>query len=136
MYLAGYRQVGSNASSCCTRIQYLLAKPDTDHYQYRMSNDADDDWLAPHEAMTAEERFEALLVSDPGCYLRDSEADSAQPFADIVTATAEAPASPEATVRDAAGQCLAMSSPDRASWVFTRLGAMRVELDAGLRVAS
>ena len=101
-----------------------------------MSNDADDDWLAPHEPMTAKERFVELLANDKGCYRYESSEESAQPFADILTATSEPPRTPEAVIRDAADRALALCTPDRAGWMFTSLGAMRVELDSGLRVAS
>lgn len=95
-----------------------------------MSNDADSDWLSPHEPMTPADRHAAMLEHDPGVYLRDSDVDHAQPFADLITATAEPPASPEATVRDAAERCLALCSPDRSGWIFTMLGAKRIEADA------
>lgn len=95
-----------------------------------MTHDADSDWIGRQATLTPAEAHAAALEMDPGCYLLDSEGDALQPFADIITATSEAPRTPEATISDAAGYCLAMCATDRAAWVFTVLGTQRVEVDA------
>ncbi len=50
-----------------------------------------------------------------------------QPFALLETAMILPPCSPEATIANARGQCLAMcdASGDRAVWAVTQLGATR-----------
>lgn len=95
-----------------------------------MRPEDDSDWLTPDAPMTAKERFAALLLNDPGVYRFEAPEESCQPFASIVTAMTLPPATPEAVIRDAADRALAVCAPDTATWMLTRLGAMRHELDA------
>ncbi len=88
----------------------------------------DSDWIPGDGPMSDRERFENLLAQDPGCYLRDSDADAVQPFAHLETAMMLPPAGPEASIRDAAGRCLAHADQERAAWIVTQLGAMHHEV--------
>lgn len=96
-----------------------------------MPNDADSDWLSPHEPMTPADRHAAMLEQDPGCYRFEAPEENAQPFADMVSATCEPPTTPEAVIRDAAGRALALCTPDAAGWMFTALGVKRLAIEVG-----
>ena len=94
---------------------------------------SDDDWLYPEPPTT-----EAPAVPAPfaGCWRCDDVDTSPVPFASMIEATGEPPASPEAEVYGG-GALLAKACEDEAVWQFTDAGLRRLSREAhGVRGAA
>lgn len=102
-----------------------------------MQHDTSDlDWLFPDEPPSQAELAAAAVASDPRVFRVEAPGEQAVPFASLIAAMAEPPLDPEATIRDAAGTCLALTAHQRAAWITTGPGAQRVDAEAHGRRAA
>src|SRR5688572_16577194 len=84
----------------------------------------DHDWLYPSESNT--DMCPIANAPFPGVYRVEAAGETVVPFDTLLEATREPPRDPEAEVRGKGG-CLAQSSRDYVGWIFTRIGAARIE---------
>lgn len=90
----------------------------------------DDDWTrAPTEpAPPCSSRAPAPPSPAKGVFRCDAQGEPATRWGTLYEATREPPLTAEAEVRGAGG-CLAMANQYEAKWVFTELGAARLEIE-------
>jgi hypothetical protein len=88
----------------------------------------DHDWIHATESDT-----DLRPVTAPpfaGVFRVEAAGEDGVPFDTLLDATTEPPMTPEAEVRGKGG-CLAQSNPEYCGWVYTMLGAQRIEREAG-----